>query len=381
MKTKANILIIGGGINGTGMAYSLAKRGIEDIVLCEKGYLGSGASGRNGGGIRQQWTTKENIILAKESVKIYENLAGELGWNLLFRQGGYLIPAFSEEQERQFKDNIRLQNSLGIKSRYLTAEQAQKIVPMLNTEEMYGAAFNNTDGTLYPFAPIWGYSRAARKKGVEICQNTEVINIQTDNGRIKSVVTNHGEIETPIVVNAAGAHSRDIAAMVGVGLPNNPYRHEIMVSEPLKPFLQPMVISLTHGIYFSQSMRGEIVGGIGLPDEPSSYNIKGGTEFLELFAKTLLQLIPSLKFVKLMRQWAGSYDMTPDANPIIGDVEGIEGYYHLNGFSGHGVMISPAITRIMVDLIIEGKRDPILENLLLNRFSDGKIVKEAYTVG
>ncbi|MHA2233688.1 MAG: NAD(P)/FAD-dependent oxidoreductase [Candidatus Hodarchaeales archaeon] len=243
MKTKANVAIIGGGINGVGMAYNLAKRGIEDVVLCEKNYLGSGASGRNGGGIRQQWTTKENILLAKEGVKSYEKLAGELGWNLLFRQGGYLIPAFSEEQERQFKENIKLQNLLGVKSSYLTPEKAQQIVPMLNIEEMYGAAFNKSDGTLYPFAPLWGYARAAKRMGVEIYPRTEVEDIRLDSSKIRSVITNHGEIETSVIINVAGAFSRNIAKMVGLNLPNKPYRHEIMVSEPLKFFLKPMVIS------------------------------------------------------------------------------------------------------------------------------------------
>ncbi|MFX0113797.1 MAG: NAD(P)/FAD-dependent oxidoreductase [Candidatus Hodarchaeota archaeon] len=380
MKSKANVVIIGGGINGTGMAYNLAKRGIEDIVLYEKRYLGAGASGRNGGGVRQQWTTKENILLAKRSVKIFEKLAGELGWNLLFQQGGYLIPAFSEEEEQQFKKNINLQNSLGVKSRYLTPEKAQRIVPMLNIEHIYGAAFNQTDGTLYPFAPVWGYARAARKMGVEIHQNTEVLDIRRDNNTIKSVVTNHGEIAAPIVVNVAGAFSRDIAKMAGIELPNRPYRHEIMVSEPLKLFLKPMVISFKHGIYFSQSMRGEIVGGIGL-EEPSSYNIQSSPEFLEVFAKTLLQFIPSLRYVKLMRQWAGLYDVTPDAQPIMGDVEGVDGYYHLNGFSGHGIMISPAMTQMLTDLIVDGKRDPLMENLSLQRFAEGEVVKEAYVVG
>ncbi|MHA1910654.1 MAG: NAD(P)/FAD-dependent oxidoreductase [Candidatus Kariarchaeaceae archaeon] len=380
---SADIVIIGGGVSGLGVAYELAKKGFGKIVVLEKDYFGAGATGRCGGGIRQQWNTKENIILARESVKMFKKLPGELKHHIFFRQGGYLIPAYSEEELEQYRTSVILQNKFKVKSKILTPKEVKKVAPVLDTTKFIGAAFNPSDGTAYPPALIWGYLKASRKKGVLAYSKTKVKDIVHENNSVTKVITSRGEIETNMVFNAAGAHSREVAKMVGVELPNYAIRHEILVSETLRPFLEPMVISFQSGIYFSQSNRGEIVGGIGMPEEPGIIT-SSSHAFLKQFAKVLVELAPALRTVRIMRQWAGIYDMTPDARPIIGEVEGLEGYYHANGYSGHGFMLSPVIAQMMSEIIRNKKvsiGQDVVDALNLKRFETGDYVKETMVVG
>lgn len=381
MKDKAEVVIVGAGVNGLGIAYRLAERGFTDVVVLEKGYLGSGASGRNTGGVRQQWATKENIILARESVKIFEKLSDELNFNIMFRQTGYLILIWSEEELEQFKKNVKLQNSLGVPSKIISPEKAKEIVPPLNIENVIAATFCKKDGVLHPFALILAYQRALKRMGIEINTFTEVVDIKTEKGEIKEVVTNRGNIKTNIVVNAAGPESPLIAKMVGVDLPIKPYRHEIMVSEPLQPVLNPMILSFKHSLYVTQTNRGEIIGGIGNPKEKPGYDIRGTVDFIELFARALTEIMPQMKYVNLLRQWAGLYDVTPDARPILGYTEGVHEMIQVNGFSGHGVMLNPIVAKLIAELIIDGKTSIDIEPLNLNRFKEMGEVKESLVVG
>ncbi len=198
--------------------------------------------------------------------------------------------------------------------------------------------------------------------------------------------TTRGPIDTPLLINCAGPWARALAAQVGVALPNRQERHEIMVSESLKPFLEPMVISISNGIYFSQSLRGEIVGGIGDPAEPGwerpeRFDTRSQLRFAVRFARALIGYYPPARTLRMMRQWAGLYDVTPDHRPILGDVPGLEGYYHSCGFSGHGFMLSPMASRRLVRYIVTRERDPILESLSLARFARGDVQADRFVVG
>jgi sarcosine oxidase subunit beta len=382
----ADAVIIGGGINGLAVAYELGRLGMKNIVVLEKNYIGSGSTGRCGGGIRQQWTTRENISLAQESVRMYEEMSAELGYQVFFRQGGYLMITENESDLPALRKAVELQNSCNVPTEFLQPEDCLRIVPDLNIANLKGATFCPKDGTAYPFAVVWGYAKACHKLGVKIYIATRVTDIRHEDGRIRGVATDRGAISSPLLINCAGPWSRHIAGQVGVELPNRQERHEIMVSESLKPFLDPMVISITNGIYFSQSMRGEIVGGIGDAAEPhwtrpEQFDTRSQLRFAVRFAKALIGYYPRAARVRMMRQWAGMYDVTPDHRPILGGVPGLEGYFHICGFSGHGFMLGPVVGKRMARHITTGEPDEIITSLSLDRFDGREIQADAFVVG
>ncbi|NIM19201.1 MAG: FAD-dependent oxidoreductase [Candidatus Latescibacteria bacterium] len=381
MNRTADMVIIGGGVNGVACAYYLARRGMKNIVLFEKGYLGYGATGRCGGGIRQQWGMDENIILARDSVRMFEKLSHELGFNIFFRQGGYLILISDERDYDLISKTIPRQNELGVPAELLEPKDIASLVPGLNLKTIIAGAYCPTDGTAYPYAVLWGYAEAAKRRGVDIRLHTEVLIISRKSGGTYEVTTTNGTVHTPRILNVAGAATRNTASMLGIVIPTKPYRHEIAVSEPLKSFLDPMVISIRKGFYFSQSLRGEIVGGIGDPDEPSSSSTASSPEFLFRYAEALRKTFPALGKVRIIRQWAGLYDVSPDARPIIGTVDGVDGYYHACGFSGHGFMLSPVVAKLLSELITTGKTSIPIDSLNLKRFSEPGLTRDPYVVG
>jgi sarcosine oxidase subunit beta len=349
----------------------------------EKNYLSSGATGACGAGIRQQWSTKENAKLAIESVKIFEGLSKELGQDIELRQGGYLIAIHNKEDMKRAEKDIAMQRSLGLKVDLLKKEEIKEIVPILDVEGMraIGATFCPTDGHANPFKTTFALASAAKKKGAKIYTHTEAIGIEMDSARVRGVKTTKGKIRTDIVVNAAGVWSKRIAEMVGVKLPNKPYRKEIMATERLRPLFESMVISFRDGIYFSQLKDGQIVGGIPVPNEKSGFRNLPTFSFIQHMAKTLTRYVPVLKHVNMLRHWTGFYDVTPDSRPILGEVKEVKGFIQCNGFSGHGFMVSPMVTKLLSDLIVEGKSCDILENLNLERFKGKKIKRETSIVG
>ena len=381
MRDRAELVIIGGGVLGLSLAYHLARMGLGDIVVIEQGYLCFGASGRNGGGVRQQWSTEDHIRLARRSVAIYRRLAAETGFNIWFRQGGYLFLSRDAVAAATLERNVKLQNSLGLRTRLLSPAQARRLVDGLDTSGVELCAYNPDDGVLFPWPVVWGLARVATSLGVEINTFCRATAIDVQGGRIVKVVTDRGAVATSRVVNAAGGWSSQVARLAGVELPNRPYRHEILVSEPLKPFLEPMVCDLADGTYFSQTMRGEICGGLSDPLEHSSLNTSSSLRFLSRMSASLLRLLPRLGGVKILRQWAGYYDETPDGNPVLGRTAGVEGFIQLNGFGGHGFMLAPAVGQIMAEWLLRRVREPLVERYGLDRFSSGQLQRETLVIG
>ncbi len=353
------------------------------LLLLKKNYLSSGATGACGAGIRQQWSTRENARLAIESVKIFEKLSRELGQDIEFRQGGYLIAVHDEKEMRQSEKNVAMQRSLGLKVDIINVSEINNIVPILDVNGMnvIGATFCPTDGHANPFKTNFAYADAARRKGAEIYTHTKVIGIKKSKNIIKAVETDKGFIKTDLVVNAAGIDSKEIASMVNINLPLLAYRKEIMATERLEPLFEAMVISFKDGIYFSQQREGQIVGGIPIPEERIGYKTIPTFAFMTHMAKTLTRYAPILKHVNMLRHWTGFYDVTPDARPILGEIRELKGFIQCNGFSGHGFMISPMVTKILTEFIVDGKTPDILESLNLDRFKGKKIVHEKYVVG
>jgi len=382
MKNKADVVIIGGGVNGCSLAYKLSKKGVS-VVVVEKNYLSSGATGACGAGIRQQWSTRENAALAIQSVKMFEGLSRELGQDIEFRQGGYLIAVHDEKEMNQAEKNVAMQRSLGLKVDILKPEEITNVVPILNIQGMkaIGATFCPTDGHANPFRTTFAYADAARNLGAEINTHTTVMNLKTSKKAIRTVMTDKGAIQTDVVVNAAGIDSKAIAEMVNIKLPLTPFRKEIMATERLQPLFEAMVISFKDGIYFSQQKEGQIVGGIPIPEEKGGYKTMPTFAFLHHMARTLTRYAPVLKQINLLRHWTGFYDVTPDARPILGEIKEIKGFVQCNGFSGHGFMISPMVSQLLTDLIAEGKTSEVLESLNLERFKGKNIEKELSVVG
>jgi sarcosine oxidase, subunit beta len=382
MRDRAQVVIVGGGIMGLAIAYHLAHdHGVSDVTVVEQGYLCSGASGRNGGGVRAQFSSETNVRLMQESIRLCKNFAKQMKINVWFRQGGYLFLARSATNLALLETNVSTQNQAGLPTRMLTPQEASKVVPQLDMNSVVGASYNPDDGVVFPWPFLWGYAECARKLGVDIATHTEVTGIRIRNKTIEAVTTSRGEIKTNTVINAAGAWSPQIAKMVGVELPNKPHRHEICSTEPLKPWLAPLVADLESGLYFSQSTRGEIVGGISNHDVPEGINMDSSHDFLRLYARELVKTCPVLGRVKVLRQWAGCYDLTPDANPIVGEVDEIDRFFQISGFMGHGFMMAPVMGKLMAQHVVQGNSLPLFDRWSLRRFKEGRLLSEGMILG
>ncbi|MEW6434791.1 MAG: FAD-dependent oxidoreductase [Myxococcota bacterium] len=378
---KAEIVIIGGGIMGLALAWNLAERGERDIVVLDKGYLCAGASGRNGGGIRAQWGTPTLITLARRSIELMKRFARDMGINVWFRQGGYLFLAKSDAVVARIERSAKLHHQHGVPTEILTASAAREVVPHLNLDGVKAAAWNPKDAVIFPWPFVWGYAQQATKLGVKVETFTKVQGFEQSQGRITRVVTDRGDIACDRVVLAAGAWSPQVAKLAGVHLPNEPHRHEICSTEPLKPFLGPLVSVLDSGLYFSQSMRGELVGGMGDPKEPPGMNLGSTARFLARYSRALTELIPQAGRVKVLRQWSGPYDVTPDNSPILGPTPGVSNLLQMSGFVGHGFMMAPAVAERMAAWMATGESDELFERFTLSRFAEGRMEREDMIIG
>ncbi len=390
---RSDVVVIGGGIMGLSVAYHLAKGGLTNVTVIDRSYLCGGASGRNGGGVRAQWSSETNVRLMQESVRMCREFARKMRIHVWFRQGGYLFLVRSEERRRALEASCELQRQHGLATKMLTPKEARSVVPELDVDGVVAASFNGDDGVVFPWPFVWGFAQAAQKLGVSVRTHTEVIGLDTEGARVSGVVVakrdtagrriegSEERIGARVVVNAAGAWSPMIARLVGVALPNHPHRHEICSTEPLKPWLRPLVADLTDGLYFSQSMRGEIVGGIGLEPVPEGLQQESSIPFLSRYAQSLVRAVPRLGAVKVLRQWAGCYDITPDANPIVGEVDDVENFLQLSGFMGHGFMMAPVVGKRFADELRTGKAEPLFADWKLRRFKEGKLLKESMIIG
>ena len=382
MKNKASIVIIGGGISGAATAYELAKRGLKDIVLIERAYLASGATGRCGAGVRMQWGTEMNCLLSKYAIERYEKLNEELDYefDIEFKQGGYLIAAATEKELQQFKKNVKLQNQLGIPSRIVTPKEMKEIIPYINEKYVIGGTFCQKDGHLNPFHTVQAYANAAVKLGVTIMKYTTVTAIDVQNGKIKGVQTDKGYISTEKVFNAAGGYSQKIAKMVNIELPLYSERHQILVTEPIAPLQGPMFIGFVHNIYCQQTPHGSFIMGRGDTDEPKDLRISSSWHFLEEMAKNCVKLLPLLKELSIVRQWAGLYNMSPDRQPIYAEIPELPGFYVAAGYSGHGFMFGPVTGVVMSEIILGLKSTIDISKLNYDRFAKGELFIEPSVV-
>lgn len=374
-----DVIIIGAGVVGTSIAYHLAKCGCQDVVVLEKDYIGSGSTERCPGGIRQQFSTETNIRLSMESVKFFEHFEEETEHAADFRQHGYLMLATSKDELDTFRRDVDLQRKLGLKVYLLSPPEIRDFVPGLNVEDILGATFCPTDGYADPYSVVSGFASAAKRLGVKVYEETEVTGIELTNDKVKGVLTTRGKFEAPIVVNAAGPYAGIVGRMVGLDIPIHPSRRHIFITEPLfsrpnrleslnQPKL-PMVVDFHNGFWFRREGPG-LLFGMRNPDEPEGFSTSVDWHF---FADTLAQVachrLPGLSDIGIMRAQAGLHSDTPDYMAILGETPMIHGLYLACGFSGHGFMHSPAVGRLMADLILG--RAPLSNtwSLSLDRFN------------
>lgn len=373
-----DVAIVGGGIMGLSIAYHLATTSALRIAVIERSYLVSGASGRNGGGIRMQWSDADNVMLMMESIEICRGLAQELGINTWFRQGGYLFLARTPEAEARLQESVAVQRSVGAPTELVGPDEAREIVPALHTDDVRLAAYNPRDGVVFPWAFVWGYADRAARHGVAIRTHTAVTHVDVVQRGFVLTLADGSRLAAERVVNATGAWSVGLNRRLGIDLPNHPHRHEILSSEPLKPFLDPLVVDLTEGLYFSQSTRGELVAGITMPDAGPSSSEAGldvdtghSLRFLRRLARVLTHVLPDARALKVLRQWSGPYDVSPDGDAIVGPSPGLPGFVQVCGFTGHGFMMAPAVGRIVARLLALGEHHPMLDRWRPDRFAGG----------
>jgi sarcosine oxidase subunit beta len=375
LPAECDVAIIGGGVMGLATAYHIAQTSKAKVVVLERSYLVSGASGRNGGGVRMQWGDEGNVRIMMESIEICRGLTQELGINLWFRQGGYLFIARSDAGEARLRRNAELHRMIGAPTRLLSGEEAREIVPELDITGVKLAAFNAEDGVVFPWPFVWGYAGQAIKKGVVVRTHTAALAATPERDGLRLALSTGEELWARTVVNATGAWSHDLNRSLGVELPNRPHRHEILSTEPLKPFLDPLVVDLASGLYFSQSTRGEIVAGITMPGTHESGTVvdqRSSLGFLAHLGRSLVSLMPRLGALKVLRQWAGPYDVSPDGEAIVGPTPGHPQLVQVCGFTGHGFMMAPAVGRILATFIVQGKRHPMLDRWDPGRFAAGQ---------
>ncbi len=369
---KANMVIIGAGISGVSIAYNLAKKGVKDIVVVDQGYFTNGATGRCGAGVRQQWATEMNCRLAKKSIEFFENAKETLSYpgDLEFKQEGYLILATTEDEEKQFKKNVELQNRLGIPSKVLSKAEAIEIVPHLNPDAFLSATFCKTDGHLNPFKMTEAYYLAAQKLGVTFHFYETVKTIKTNKNQIEQVITDKDVYETTIVINAAGGYAKEIGTMAGVEIPVYSENHEILATEPVEKMQGPMVMSFSKNIYCQQVPHGAFLMGRSDPDVKKGHDTESTWKFLDEMSKTVVDILPKIGKLRVVRQWGGSYNMSPDRQPIISDTDQLDGFYMACGFSGHGFMFAPMTGLLLSEMILKEPRSMDMSFLHLNRFKN-----------
>jgi sarcosine oxidase subunit beta len=368
-KNEAEVVVIGGGIMGVSTAYHLAKRGLSDVTILEKDLLAQASTGLSVGGIRQQFSHPANIRLSQESVKVFERFEQEFGVDIKFRQVGYLFLARKQETWNEFLANVETQKNLGVPVETLTPQEVKQAWPYLNVSDLKGGTFGPKDGYADPFQVAMGFASSSRRLGVRIEEKTEVIGLKIKGGKVQGVETTQGPLFSPVVVNAAGPWAGDVARMAGLDLPVKPYRRQVFVTKAFDdiPRPVPMVIDQDTSFYFRGEEPGVLMG-MSDPDEPSSFNLNTDRIFMERVIEAAVHRAPVLERAEIMRGWAGLYEVTPDDNPIIGEVAGLEGFFCAVGFSGHGFQQGPAVGRLLSQLILDGQTEFDLKPFAHDRF-------------
>jgi sarcosine oxidase, subunit beta len=354
LPSRARVVIIGGGIIGTSVAFHLAQAGVTDVVLLESDQLGSGSTCKAAGGIRASFSTPENIAMGLRGLEVFSTFAQEFDQEVDFRRWGYLYLLSDLENMEIFTESVAIQNAHGVPSRMIDPDEAKLISPMISTEGLLGASWSPGDGKATPEAAVAGYAAAARREGARLITGCRVTGIESSGGVISGVRTSAGTIATDTVVCAAGAWSRAIGDMVGVSLPVTPRRRQIAFTGPIEgiPRVGPLSIDFPSTFYFHPEGEGILMGWAN-PDEPAGFNLEFDLEgWFAGFADVMALRAPALLDCGIQGGWAGLYEDTPDHNQIIGRSVSVPGFLYATGYSGHGFQMGPATGEIIRDLYL-----------------------------
>jgi sarcosine oxidase subunit beta len=377
--TRAEVVIIGGGVMGASTAYHLALRGVKNIVLLEKQTSYSqGATGKCAGGIRYQFSTAINVELSKLSLPMLDRFPEEIGQEIDRRKIGYLFLLTTEADVATFRRSIDLQNGLGVPTQWLTGDDVRRMVPQLQADDVLAATFNPEDGLADPSNVVLGYIAAARRLGVQAFAEAPVTGIDMNPGGGFTVHTPHGPIACRQVVNAAGPWSALVSNMVGVPLPVAPIRQQMLTTTPL-PELHPefpFVIDFARNLYFHPE-GGGLLTGMSNPQSQPGFDEAVDEEWEYTHMEAAIARLPLLEKAGLQAHWAGLYEVTPDAHPIIGVIPAMEGYYVITGFSGHGFMHGPIAGLLLAEIILDGRAHTLdISSLDYSRFSQTALTHE-----
>ncbi len=375
------MVIVGGGVMGVSIAFHLSEAGLSDVLVLDRGPLGSGSTSKAAGGVRAQFADELNIRLGHRSLELLADFEGRPGQAIDLARVGYLFALTNQRDVQEFEKAVELQNSLGVNSRLISAREAKALSPLLCTDDVLAAAWSPDDGTCSPDSVVLGYASAARGYGATIRTAVDVLAFDVSAGAIRGVVTDHGDVRTSTVICCAGAWSQSLAATAGVTLPVTPYRRQIVVTGPIPglPDRIPMTIDFATSLYFHREGLGLLVG-MSDPAEPAGFSTEVDPDFLELLATTAAGRAPSLLDAGVAHRWAGLYEVTPDRNALVGQSREVSGFFYACGFSGHGFLQGPAVGEVVRDLVLD--RRPLIDVAPLGaeRFAAQSSRPETYVV-
>ena len=376
-----DVVIVGGGGHGLATAYYLAKEhGITDVAVIEKGWLGGGNTGRNTTVVRSNYLYDESAGIYEHSMKLWERLSAELNYNVMFSQRGVMMIAHNTHDEQILKRHIHANRLNGIDNEWLTAEQAKAFCPPLNIDPrirypVTGAALQRRGGTARHDAVAWGFARAADARGVDIIQNCEVTGIRREGGRVAGIETSRGLIGARKIGVVAAGHTSVVMAMAGVRMPIESNPLQALVSEPVKPIFPCVAMSNTVHAYISQSDKGELVIGAGT-DQYVSYSQRGGVQVIEHTLEAICELFPIFSRLRMLRQWGGIVDLTPDRSPILARTP-VQGLYVNCGWGTGGFKATPGSGHLFAHTIARDEPHPVNAPFTLERFRTGRLIDEA----
>jgi sarcosine oxidase, subunit beta len=379
LKRRYDVVIIGGGSHGLATAYYLRRRGITDVAILEKSYIGSGAAGRNTTILRSNYKASEGARFYDASIKLYEGLSAELDFNLLFSQCGHLTLAHTDRAMFVMANRAEVNRLHGIDSRLIGPDEVQKLAPAMYvgeeaTHPIMGALYHPPGGIIRHDAVVWGFARGADGGGAEIHPYTEVTGLERSNGRVTRVKTTRGDVEAGVVVNATAGWSTLISDMAGVPMPITTHILQACVTEPVKPLLDVVVVSSQMHVYISQTDRGEFVMGSEI--EPwTTYRMNGTLNFLQDLTRHTLELFPQLEQARILRSWAGLCDLSPDYSPILGRTE-VDNFHVSAGWGTYGFKAAPIVGKTLAELIDTGRQPDLIEPFRLERFYTDELVSE-----
>jgi heterotetrameric sarcosine oxidase beta subunit len=373
LRRSYEVVIIGGGVHGLALAHGLADRGIRNVAVLEARWPGSGASGRNGELIRSAFGSVEWIRFYDHSVRLWHQLSAKLDFNVLFTPGGYTVIASNEDDLERCRSAVVRQRELGLRTRLVTSDEISELVPAIAQEVVLGGYHQADGGYAHHDAVVWGYARAAARMGVEIHPYTTVEQVLTEAGKVRGVVTNRGATSAPIVVNAAGAFSREIAGLAGVDLPLERYRIEALVTESLRPFLRPAISLISLHGYAHQTSRGEFVGGTEFATPDRSDSLQATRPMLVDMAQKFVRVIPQLAGARVTRHWAGLVSQAADLASVLGPVPELEGFYLSCGWL-YGFMGAPASGDLLAESIVTRRVHEWIEPFGIERLRTGRLI-------